>query len=62
MNRRLIKLVEEWKTDGSPKQEGFDWTSSKTNWIKAFPNESNFISKLPEVIDREAVRQICQAQ
>ncbi len=62
MNRRLIKLVEEWKTDGSPKQEGFDWTSSKTNWIKAFPNESNFISKLPEVIDREAVRQICQAK
>lgn len=61
MNKRLVKLVENWRADGSPQQEGFDWTSSKDNWIKAFPRESKFISILPDEINREAVREICLA-
>ena len=62
MNKRLTKLVETWKADGSPQQEGFDWTSSKNNWIKAFPQESEFIFKLPDEIDRKEVRRVCQAK
>ncbi len=61
MNKRLVKLVEAWKASGSPKQEGFDWTSSRNNWIEAFPDESKFISTLPDEIAREKVRTICNS-
>ena len=62
MNKNLVKLVENWKASGSPKQEGFNWTSSRSNWIEAFPEESKFISSLPDEIDREAVRGICDSR
>ena len=62
MNKNLVKLVENWKASGSPKQEGFNWTSSRRNWIEAFPEESKFISWLPDEIDREAVRGICDSK
>lgn len=62
MNKRLIKLVENWKVDGSPQQEGFDWTSGKNNWTKAFPEDSKFIANLPDEINREEVRRICTAK
>jgi hypothetical protein len=61
LNKHLVKLVESWKASGSPQQEGFDWTSSRNNWIKAFPKESKFISKLPTEIDRQAVRGVCES-
>jgi len=41
-------------------QEGFDWTSSKHNWLKAFPADKNFILGLPSEIDRVTVRRICE--
>jgi hypothetical protein len=62
LNKSLVKLVENWKAIGSPQQEGFNWTSSKNNWIKAFPSESKFISALPDEIDRDAVRKICNSE
>jgi hypothetical protein len=58
----LKKLVESWKASGSPQQEGFNWTSSRANWIKAFPSDSKFMSALPDEIDREAVRKICNSK
>ena len=61
MNEHLVTLVETWKANGSPQQEGFNWKSSKKNWMSAFPEESKFISKLPEEIDRETVRMICNS-
>jgi hypothetical protein len=62
MNRRLVRLVRDWKDCGSPGQEGFDWTSSRNNWIKAFVKDSKFISSLPDEIDRLAVREICDSK
>ena len=62
MNRRLMKLVESWKASGSPKQEGFNWTSRRQNWIEAFPKEARFIAALPEEIDRDAVRNVCNSR
>ncbi len=62
MNKRLVKLVESWKANGSPRQEGFDWTSSRKNWLEAFPEHSNFISTLAFEIDREAVRNVCNSE
>jgi hypothetical protein len=61
MNRRLVSLVKKWQADGSPGQEGFDWTSGKHNWEKAFPKDKKFISGLPPEIDRVAVRNICES-
>jgi len=52
-------LVEAWKASGSPGQEGFNWSANRTNWIKAFHDESKFISNLPDEINRDAVRKIC---
>jgi hypothetical protein len=62
LNNQLVKLVEIWKASGSPAQEGFNWTSGKNNWIKAFPGDAEFISKLPTQIDRVAVREICNSK
>ena len=62
LNEHLVSLVKNWKANGSPEQEGFNWTSSKNNWIKAFPSESEFISTLPDEIDRDAVRKICNSK
>ena len=62
MNKRLVTLVQKWQATGSPRQEGFDWTSSKQNWLKAFPTDKKFIMALPSEIDRVAVRRICEAR
>ena len=51
--------MQKWQAIGSPRQEGFDWSTSKHNWEKAFPIHMKFISELPTVIDRAAVRKIC---
>lgn len=61
MNQQLITLVKRWQADGSPKQEGFDWTSNRHNWEKAFASDNDFISRLPSEIDRAAVRTICES-
>ena len=62
MNRQLTKLVESWKANGSPEQEGFDWSSSRDSWIEAFPRSSKFISELPIEIDRGVVREKCNSE
>ena len=61
MNKRLVKLVESWKANGSQQQEGFDWTSRRDSWIQAFPTNEKFISSLPDEIDRQTVRKICDS-
>jgi hypothetical protein len=61
LNERLITLVRKWQDDGSPKQEGFDWTPSKKNWVKAFPENKKFIGGLPMELDRIVVREICES-
>ena len=62
LNKQLTKLVETWKASGSPKQEAFNWARSRTNWNMAFPDESKFILMLPDEIDREEVRRICNSR
>jgi len=59
MNKKLVTLVEDWKSIGSPKQEGFDWTSGRKNWENTFPMNAGFITTLPSEIDRDAVRELC---
>jgi len=61
MNPTLTTLVKAWRDSGCPTQEAFDWSVSKNNWVKAFPNYALFISSLPEAIDRLAVREICES-
>jgi hypothetical protein len=61
MNNRVITLIQNWQTIGSPGQEGFNWTTNRHNWEKTFPNYTNLISKLPSEIDRVAVRDICES-
>ena len=61
MNSYLFNLIDDWKSIGSPDQEGFDWTSSKENWVKSFPSDAVFIEKLPSLIDRIEVRRICES-
>ena len=62
MNKNLIKLIESWQSNGSPEQEGSDWTSGKSNWVKAFPEESRWIDSLPDEMNRINVRKICNSK
>jgi hypothetical protein len=61
LNQHVIKLVQDWKKKGSIQQEGFDWSSSRSNWEKAFPANRKYIAQLPSEIDRAAVRAICES-
>ena len=61
LNKHVVDLVEAWQKSGAIQQEGFDWTSSRHNWERAFPEERKFISKLPSEIDRAAVRAFCES-
>ena len=62
MNKQLLLSIQNWKSDGSRAQEGVNWTSTKQNWIKAFPNHKAFLVDLPIMINREKVREICDSQ
>ena len=62
LNSKLSELLEIWQTNGANEQEGFDWSSSRPNWMKAFPSDSQFISELPNSIDRTHVRNMCNSE
>lgn len=51
-NSRLTYLLQEWRAIGSPPQESFNWSSSKTNWLITFPERKEFIEHLPIEISR----------
>ena len=61
MNERLLKLLYEWKSEGSPQQGSFDGSRSRGNWVKSFPNHSEFIKSLPPALSRGDVRNICES-
>lgn len=62
MNRKLSGLLRKWQEEGSQPQESFDWSSSRANWLKAFPKHEGFISSIPTEMGREHVRKICQSK
>ncbi len=62
LNTNLTNLIEKWRKEGSPVQESFDWGISKGNWMKNFPEQSDFIKNLPDEIGRELVRGICSSE
>ena len=61
MNQRVIELLNEWKSEGSPQQGGFDWTRARKNWEKAFPDHKPFIASLPNELNRGHLRSICES-
>jgi hypothetical protein len=61
MNSLLEKEIKKWKRSGSRPQEGLDWSNSKANWIRDFPEYSSFIKSLPQVIDRDYLRSVCSS-
>jgi len=62
LNEKLIGLVGTWQSSGSPEQEGFNWTASRDNWLKAFPAETKLIQGLSAEVDRQTVRDVCKSQ
>jgi hypothetical protein len=58
INGRLQQLVENWKSQGMPKQESFDWSKSKKRWIQTFPESEYFVASLPSQLGREQVSHI----
>ena len=62
MNKRLTELIGIWATNGSSKQESFYWAKGRDNWSNAFPEESKFIFGLPDEIDRDYVRRVCDSK
>lgn len=62
MNDFVEGLVRDWRLISSPKQEGFDWSTGRSNWIEGFPLDSEFLTQLPNEINREKVRDICNSE
>lgn len=50
---RLDALVNQWRADGSPDQEGFPWDLSKPKWIQLAEEFHVDISEFPDLIDRQ---------
>lgn len=61
MNLKVKELVTDWKDDGSPAQEAFDWSASREKWVRAFTHHSDFINSIPGEIDRSQVRAFCNS-
>ena len=57
-DKSIFSLVEEWKISGSPSQEAFEWSKSRSNWIKNIEQESEYVKNLPSRIGREYLRLI----
>jgi hypothetical protein len=52
-NKRLGKLVNQWRDNGSPEQEAFPWQISKRNWTQLAYDFDIVIDNFPELIDRQ---------
>jgi len=60
MNSKLESEIQYWKTSGSQKQDGVDWSPFRKGWLVAFPLYADFINSLPDIIDRELLRALCE--
>ncbi|CAN1498749.1 hypothetical protein MCERE3_00481 [Candidatus Nanopelagicaceae bacterium] len=62
MNKHLLLSIQNWKNEGAREQDGAEWTPTERNWVEAFPEYEVFLRKLPKVIDRGIVRDICNSK
>jgi hypothetical protein len=47
-------LAEEWRTQGKPRQRAIPWPRER--WLRAFPDRARAFERLPDQLDRDAVR------
>lgn len=59
LNKNLLKIYDAWVKNGSPQQEGFNWTSTRNKWLDGFVPDAEFIREIPQLIDRAYLREIC---
>jgi hypothetical protein len=55
--RALEGLVKEWRSEGEPAQKGIEWPRS--DWLAAFPRHEDLVRRLPRVLTRASVRDVC---
>jgi hypothetical protein len=55
--RTLEGLVTNWRDRGAPAQQGILWPRS--DWLLAFPAHEELLRRLPRLLDRTCVREIC---
>lgn len=55
---RLRRLVDEWRSDGSPEQDGIAWPRER--WVERFPAHVQTFEALPKRLTRPVVRHACQ--
>jgi hypothetical protein len=55
---RLRALVDEWRSAGSPEQDGIPWPQQR--WAARFPVHAESFEALPARLDRTVVRRACQ--
>jgi hypothetical protein len=58
MNSCVKQLHDEWRSIGSPQQDGFDWSTFRTHWEVSFPEHIEFFRTLPLVLDRHELRKV----
>jgi hypothetical protein len=55
--RTLEALVTNWRDRGAPAQKGILW--SRSDWLLAFPEHEELLRRLPRLLDRACVREVC---
>jgi hypothetical protein len=55
--RVLEGLVEEWRSEGEPAHKGIEWPRS--DWLAAFPAHEDLLRRLPRLLARASVRDVC---
>lgn len=59
MNQSLIVEIRSWKKKGSVPQSGSDWRKFENNWLNGFPNHADHILNLPDLLNRDNLRELC---
>lgn len=60
-NSRLLRLHNVWVENGSTPQKALDWSRSRDNWERDLKSFAQFISKLPNEIDRDFLRNLVKS-
>lgn len=56
---KLNSEVQLWKKNGSRSQEGIDCSKFRQVWIQSFPDSVSFFESLPDIVNREVLRDVC---
>src|SRR5260370_2200923 len=55
----VARLIDDWQSAERPPQKAFSW--HRERWLTKFPECKSTLEALPDLVDRQAVRDACSA-